>query len=53
MNVLIQDADGTSRLSGTEYYLFFAAVMLVTAVAFVAVASRYQEQTFLQEEALP
>jgi POT family proton-dependent oligopeptide transporter len=50
VNFFIQDADGTSRLSGVEYYLFFAGVMCVTAVGFVAVARRYQEQTYLQAE---
>jgi len=50
VNFLIQDADGTSRLSGVEYYLFFAGVMFLTAAGFVAVARRYQEEVYLQDE---
>jgi POT family proton-dependent oligopeptide transporter len=50
VNFLIQDAAGRSTLSGVEYYGFFAAVMLVTALGFVAVASRYEERTYLQKE---
>jgi POT family proton-dependent oligopeptide transporter len=50
VNFFIQNDDGSTKLSGVEYYLFFAAMMLITAVAFIAVASRYQERTYLQEE---
>ncbi|MEW6304756.1 MAG: POT family MFS transporter [Verrucomicrobiota bacterium] len=39
-----------SRLAGANYYLFFAALMLVTAIAFVFIARLYQEETILQVE---
>ncbi len=51
VNFLIQNPDGTVKLTGVQYYLFFAALMLVTAIAFVFVAGRYRERTHLQEEA--
>jgi POT family proton-dependent oligopeptide transporter len=51
VNYVIQNPDGTTRISGTTYYLAFAALMLVTAVAFIAVARRYREETHLHAEA--
>jgi POT family proton-dependent oligopeptide transporter len=53
VNFLIRNPDGTVSLTGTEYYLFFALLMLATAVGFVFVAQRYQGRTYLQEEARP
>lgn len=50
VNFFMQDAAGRSTLSGVEYYGFFAALMLATALGFVAVASRYEERTYLQPE---
>jgi POT family proton-dependent oligopeptide transporter len=51
VNMFIQNADGTSKLSGASYYFFFTGVMTVTAIAFIVVAYFYKEQTFLQDEA--
>jgi proton-dependent oligopeptide transporter, POT family len=51
VNFFIQNDDGTVMLEGAQYYLFFAAVMLVTAVLFIGVAMFYQEKTYLQDEA--
>ena len=51
VNYIIQNPDGSSRLSGAAYYLFFAALMFVTATAFIAVARRYRVETHLQPEA--
>lgn len=48
VNVLIQNTDGTSTLAGADYYLFFAALMLVTSVAFGAYSMRYRDQSHLQ-----
>jgi POT family proton-dependent oligopeptide transporter len=50
VNYVIQAAEGSHVVSGVAYYLFFAAVMLVTTGGFVAVARRYREQTHLQDE---
>ncbi len=50
VNVFIQNADGTSKLEGPSYYLFFAAAMAITAVLFVPVAVWYKERTYIQDE---
>lgn len=51
VNFFISDGKGGSRLTGPEYYLFFAALMLVAALIFIPVAIFYKEKTYLQEEA--
>lgn len=50
VNFLIQNEDGSSKLEGPEYYLFFAGAMLLTAVLFIPVAMRYREKTYIQQE---
>jgi POT family proton-dependent oligopeptide transporter len=50
INYFIQNPDGTSKLTGVEYYLFFSALMFVAAVLFVFVARFYKDRTHLQEE---
>jgi POT family proton-dependent oligopeptide transporter len=50
VNFVIQEPSGTPRLAGADYYLFFAGVMAATAVAFVVVASRYREASYMQVE---
>ncbi len=50
VNFFIQNDDGTSKLSGASYYLFFMGVMLTAAIFFVLVAIRYQVKSYLQEE---
>ncbi|MEI7728164.1 MAG: POT family MFS transporter [Verrucomicrobiota bacterium] len=47
INVLIQKPDGTSLLSGPAYFLFFAGLMALTAVAFIFIAMKYREKKFL------
>jgi len=44
------DANHPWWLSGANYYLFYSGLMLVTALAFIAVAMRYQEHTYVQDE---
>ncbi|UCF46885.1 MAG: POT family MFS transporter, partial [Myxococcales bacterium] len=51
VNFFIQNPDGTSKLDGASYYLFFAGAMAVTAVLFVPVAVWYKERTYIQDEA--
>ena len=48
----IANADGTSKLPGAWFYLFFVALCLLTTVVYVFVAKAYQEKVYLQEEAL-
>jgi len=51
VNLFIQQADGTSRLTGAEYYLFFAGLMLLTSIGFIAYAARYREHRYVQGDA--
>jgi len=37
VNKVIQNADGTSKLTGPQYYWFFTGLMLVTAIVFMFV----------------
>jgi POT family proton-dependent oligopeptide transporter len=53
VNVALQLPDGTSRLSGSDYYLFFAGLMLLTSIGFVFYAGRYRERRFVQGVATP
>jgi POT family proton-dependent oligopeptide transporter len=48
VNVWIQNPDGSSKLSGTSYYLFFAGLMAVTTVLYVFYASFYRGQRYVQ-----
>jgi POT family proton-dependent oligopeptide transporter len=50
VNFFIHNADGSSRLGGADYYLFFTLTMLITAVVFVLVARFYKGDTYLHEE---
>ncbi len=50
VNAVIQNDDGSSLLPGASYYLFFAAVMFVSALAFVVVAMLYRGTTHTQDE---
>jgi POT family proton-dependent oligopeptide transporter len=50
VNFFIQNDDGSSKLSGPDYYLFFAACMAVTAVLYIPVAMFYKEKTYIQDE---
>ena len=50
VNRFIRNEDGTSKLSEVDYYLFFAACMLVTAIVFIVVAKMYKPMEYLHEE---
>jgi proton-dependent oligopeptide transporter, POT family len=45
-----QNPDGTLKLSGSSYYLFFSALSAASAVVFAFFALRYRERTHLQDE---
>ncbi|MCC6123673.1 MAG: POT family MFS transporter [Pirellulales bacterium] len=49
VNFFIQKPDGTSRLTGPDYYWFFAATMFCTAVLFCVYSLFYKERTYIQE----
>jgi len=50
VNFLIHNPDGSSRLAGVDYFLFFTLLMLGTAVLFTVVARSYQGQTYIHAE---
>lgn len=51
VNFFIINVDGSSKLAGAQYFWFFTALMLLTAILFVVVSKNYQEKTYLHEEA--
>ncbi len=51
VNFFILNDDGSSKLAGADYYWFFAACMLVTAILFIPVAMKYPVKTYIQDEA--
>lgn len=44
VNYFIQNPDGTVKLGGSSYYLFFAALMSAAALVFIFVALTYKEK---------
>jgi proton-dependent oligopeptide transporter, POT family len=49
VNFWIQDSTGHNRLAGADYFWFFSALMLLTAIGFMAYARHYRERTYLQD----
>ncbi len=47
----IHNADGTSKLPGASFYVFFAMLAIGASVVFALVAIRYREVIHLQDEA--
>jgi POT family proton-dependent oligopeptide transporter len=50
VNFFIINLDGSSKLTGAEYFWFFTCIMLVTAVLFIFVSRSYQEKMYLHQE---
>ena len=50
VNEFIKNPDGTTKLGGANYYLFFAGILLVSAVGFIFVARQFKDQTYIQDE---
>jgi proton-dependent oligopeptide transporter, POT family len=50
VNFFIQNPDGTVKLQGTSYFMFFVWVMLGTAVLFAIIAPFYKGRTYLQDQ---
>jgi proton-dependent oligopeptide transporter, POT family len=48
VNVWIQNPDGSSKLTGPSYYLFFAGLMAVTTVLYAIYASTYRSHRYVQ-----
>ncbi|HLZ53860.1 MAG TPA: MFS transporter, partial [Verrucomicrobiae bacterium] len=49
----IQNPDGTVKLQGAAYFMFFVKVMLGTAVLFLIVSQFYRGKTYIQDEGEP
>jgi len=47
----IANPDGTTKLHGASFYIFFAVLSMVAAIVFAFVALRYKEVAHLQDEA--
>lgn len=50
VHAVIANPDGSSKLHGASYYVFFAILAIATSVIFAFVALRYQEQNYLQQD---
>ncbi len=50
VNAVIVNEDGSSKLAGSHYFLFFAGMMLLAAVVFIPFAACYKEKTYIQDE---
>ncbi len=50
VNFFIQNPDGTSKLTGPEYYWFFTITMLVVATIYIFVSKNYKEKTYIHGE---
>jgi POT family proton-dependent oligopeptide transporter len=53
VHVLIKRPDGTLRLEGAAYYVFFAVLAAGAGLVFSFVARRYRGKTHLQDDGLP
>lgn len=51
VQAFIQNEDGTSKLPGASFYVFFAVLAMGAAVVFALIALRYKEVVHLQDEA--
>jgi proton-dependent oligopeptide transporter, POT family len=50
VNFFIQNPDGSTKLHGTSYFMFFVWVMLGTAVLFAIISPFYKGRTYLQDQ---
>jgi len=54
VNAIIVNPDGSLKLTGSEYFWFFAILMFATAIAFLFVALRYKVESYIQtRDSLP
>jgi POT family proton-dependent oligopeptide transporter len=51
VNQVIQNPDGTSKLEGAMYHLFFAGFMGATAVLFAIYMLNYKMESILNDDA--
>ena len=51
VNFFIQNPDGSLKLQGSSYFMFFTYVMLITGVLFAIIMPFYKGRTYLQDQA--
>jgi proton-dependent oligopeptide transporter, POT family len=51
VNIFIQNPDGSSKLPGEKYYLFFAGLMFICAIIYACVSPFFKVHTVVQDEA--
>lgn len=50
VNFFIRNPDGSVKLAGADYFGFFTAMMLLTALLFTIAARFYRGETYIHEE---
>lgn len=50
VNFFIENPDGTSKLAGADYFLFFTGLMLITAIVFTLVIRFYKGERYIHAE---
>jgi POT family proton-dependent oligopeptide transporter len=50
VNFFIRNPDGSSKLAGADYFLFFTLLMLLTAMLFTLVVRYYRGETYIHDE---
>jgi POT family proton-dependent oligopeptide transporter len=53
VNFFIQNPDGSVKLQGTSYFMFFVWVLLGTGVLFAIISPFYKGRTYLQDQREP
>jgi POT family proton-dependent oligopeptide transporter len=51
VNFFIQNKDGTAKLAGASYYLFFAGLMFAASLLFIVIAIFYRGRSYIQDGA--
>jgi len=52
VNMWIQNPDGSLKIEGSDYFYFFAGLMLVTAILFTIFSQYYKPTSYFHEEQL-
>jgi len=52
VNFFIRNEDGSSKLAGVDYFLFFTGLMFLTAVIFAVVSRYYKGKRHIHVEVL-
>jgi POT family proton-dependent oligopeptide transporter len=50
VNFFIQNPDGSVKLQGTSYFMFFVWVLVGTGVLFAIISPFYKGRTYLQDQ---